>query len=217
MDSLPPDIIRLLFAILNIDAINFALTCKWVYTIYKNNRHPLIAKRFERVANKYNECKDGAFGVVFDRMYNLYPYHESTIQMMFVKVYYPAYFKLDNGKQINLEVWLHYTCDKWQNVKREEFRVIDFNKYGDVVESDWLMADDFCWEKFDEMWFAIELIDKTCGRSMWDNNGGWNYDTSKEHHWIPDWPVFEKYPLTGFLYGGYVNAEYVDLNEWLYN
>ncbi len=106
METLPSDIIRLFLSALRTDAINLALTCKKLYSIYieKRNRNKQIAARFERVNKKRNECiRDKSFGVVFDRMYL---YGE---QIMFVVKTFCHRRRIGD-----IDVDMRYTYNKWK-------------------------------------------------------------------------------------------------------
>ena len=232
MENLPADIfIHHIFPLLCHRSINLGLTCKRLYQIYvrKRDRNIRIARRFERVNNKFNECRENGsgIGVTFDRMYNLHPYHESTNLIMFVKSYQPRDMDLSNVK-----LFLHYTLDQWHTVEREELKFVDCetrgpadagvscgdlkDPKGPLLEITWVIYFDAYSTKFQNIWFAIELIGEG-DLHLWDNNNGWNYDVSAEHHWIPDHPVMEKYPLMGCSHGWYFPSEYASLNNWLYD
>lgn len=214
MENLPADIvIHHIFPLLCHRSINLGLTCKRLYQLYvkKRDSNTLIARRFERVKSKFNECYASCgIGVVFDRMYNLHPYHESTNLVMFVKSYQPRDMDLS---AVNL--FLHYTLDQWRTVRRKELKFVDCDTRGPLLEITWVIYFDAYGTKFRDIWFAIELICENF--HLWDNNNGWNYDTSNEHHWIPDHPVLEKYPLMGCSHGWYFPFEYARLNDWLYD
>src|SRR5438309_1029090 len=180
MENLPDDIfIDHLYPLLYNNSINLGLTCKRLYELYlyKINRNPLIAKRYERVTNKFNECNrdNGSLGIIFDRMYKLHAYHESTFLMIFVKAYQPEYTSITD-----IDLFLHYTTDEWQTVKREKLKFVNYIARCKIRESTWIIYFDSYSNYLKKIWFAIELISKF-NEHTWDNNNGWNYDTSREH------------------------------------
>ena len=211
MDTLPSEILFYnIYPFLERDSINLALTCWKFYSIYVQLRdsNELIAKRFVRVNGKCTEClNNNKEGIVLDRMYRLYPYHESEIFLIFVKTWT---FCSDLDKY---SIVLRYTKNKWvshNDFKR--FKPIDQCNYKNsyLIETTWLI--DIFYPDVD-IWFALQLK-YYCNNIEWDNNGGWNYDILHDH--IPCFYSCDKYPISDFWYNNVISDTYSSLNEWLY-
>ena len=217
MENLPADIfIYHLFPLLCNKSINLGLACKRLYRLYVKRRDSdrRIAKRFERVKSKFDECcaNGSGVGVTFDRMYKLQPYRESRYLLIFAKSYQPRHLELSD-----VDLFLHYTLDRWKTVERKEFRFVDSTMRGLLSEITWVVCFNAYSVKFEDIWFAIELICEGINLHLWDNNNGWNYDVSGKHHWIPEFSVIERYPLMDFEHGGYLPYGYSALKAWLNN
>ena len=214
MERLPADILtHHIFPLLYDKSINLGLTCKRLYILYVRKRDcdRRIAKRFERVKSKFNECcaNEHGIGITLDRMYILHPYGLSHL-IILVKYYQPNYMALSG-----VDLFIHYTVDQWKTVKRERLRFVDSYRRGPLLESTWAIYFSKLFIKYEKIWFAIEAI--CTEKHIWDNNNGWNYDISDEHHWIPDYPDNEKYRRMDYPYSVYFPHEGAVLNEWLYN
>ena len=212
MDTLPLKILYYdIYPHLYQDSINLALTCKRFYLIYVELRdsNKLIAKRFERVNRKRSECLDNnKEGIVLDRMYELYPYHEDEIFLMFVKTWT---FKYNNLNKYGIGI--RHTKNKWKTYTDEiEFKSIDQFDYenSNLIETTWLITvNDYPDHDF---WFALRLA-YDYKDVEWDNNNGWNYDILHDH--ISCYNSIQKYPIMNF-YGWPISNEFSGLNEWLH-
>ena len=164
-----------------------------------------VEKRFERVIDKFKECfyfQD--IGIVFDRMYVLHPKEKSPILMIFAKTFIPQHY----GTYFRIN--LCYTFDRWKTVQKEGFMLLGCVHRSNMLEFTWLTTKN----NYEDLWFAIEM--NYYGRKIWDNNNGWNFDVSKQNHWIPDYVIPAKDPRDSFHSGRGIDKQLLSLNNWFY-
>jgi hypothetical protein len=200
MDELPSHIIEQIFTYHNKYGINFVTEnvqdfpqiCKAFYKIYVElrDRNLLIAKRFDRIKKKRDECfKSYGLGVIFDRMYVVLPYYDCGKLIIFIKAYYPANMQ----KQIKFQ--LHSTGNCWKKVKYKAFEYVNTTSTdGDMTENTWITyinGPEYYGDHGDLLYFAIKMYNDN-GIDLWDNNDGWNYIVSRKFHYIPYYRVVER-------------------------
>ena len=161
-----------IFPLLNIkDRINLLLTCTLLCNIIKKIKFiNVFAERGKRLnkyeLNKYNQpCS-----IVLDRIHrinNLSFYHPDTNFNKYLLIT----AKVHTNGFIIPGVSIRYTTDKWKNHKDIQmcyYKSMDIwycNIYEHGIE-----------------WFALKI--GFSPKEMWDNNNGWNYSISEEHHYI---------------------------------
>ena len=166
MDTLLLELLLSIICQLPKKSINWAFVCIDLYKLYINRRdsNKLVAKRFERVTNKFNECNENqTIGVVFDRMIYIHQYLNTTSLAILVKSYFPKHITKEN-----IIISVHYTMDEWKNVNSKVLHLENINNRENVWESTWCTFINLGLWEHDPIWFTIELIYK--GKVINENN-----------------------------------------------
>jgi hypothetical protein len=97
-------------------------------------------------------------------------------------------------------------------------KVVECVKRENIYERTWLRPINLFMTEFEDLWFAFNYINVSHDQDIWDNNSGWNYDTSSEYHCIPKMYSMNKYPVDQFYcgYTVYLDKHLISLNEWLH-
>lgn len=175
MDQLPDELLLAIIDKLHKKDkyISWAFVCKRLYNLYVKRRdsNKLIAKRFERVTKRFNECNEQQkIGVIFDRMIQVRGSNNAPYLAIIVKAYFPKFITKEN-----IIIRLRYTMDKWKTYACEILHLEDIYERGNVNQSTWCTFIDKPIHR-DNIWFAIELINKGNIINETNIHEYWRYD-----------------------------------------